>query len=69
MKVGDLVAWSEFGEGVLGGPKEGDYCGLLLEVIPRIRRGGYGFRPARVKVLDGDCEILITRKIYVEVMT
>ena len=68
MKVGDLVTWSDFFAGRSGGPKEGDYCGLLLEVIPQIRRRN-GFRPARVKVLDGDGEIITTRKIYVEVMT
>ena len=66
MKPGDLLVWNQHGSGWSDGPAAGDYCGLLLEIKPRIQRR-VGFRPARVKVLDADGEILITRKVYVEV--
>ena len=67
MKLGDLLVWNDLGGGWSGGPAKGDLCGLLLEIKPQIRRK-VGFRPSRVKVLDTDGEILITRKAYVEVM-
>ena len=65
VKPGDLLVWNQRGVLLGFGCAAGDYCGLLLEIKPRIHRK-VGFRPARVKVLDADGEILITRKVYVE---
>ena len=76
MKPGDLIAWNSKGGGWDGGPKEGDYCGFLLEVIPPTafvgemdlgRRDRYERIHPRVKVMANDGEI-ITRKEYVKVI-
>jgi|TARA_Y100000310_G_scaffold342347_1_gene445253 hypothetical protein len=66
MKLGDLLVWNKYAGGWSEGPSAGEYCGVLLEIKQQVRRR-IGFRPARVKVLDSDGEILITRKAYVEV--
>ncbi len=66
VKPGDLLVWNKYAGGWSEGPEVGEYCGVLLEIKQQVRRR-IGFRPARVKVLDADGEILITRKAYVEV--
>jgi len=78
MKPGDLIAWNSKAAGAYHlGPKEGDYCGFLLEMMSpsafvgemdRDRRDRYERIHPRVKVLDDDGEILITRKEYVKVI-
>jgi len=77
MKPGDLISWNSEAAGFIGGPKDGDYCGFLLEVMPptafvgemdRGLRDRYERIHTRVKVMADDSKILITRKEYVKVI-
>ncbi len=59
MKIGDLVAWTQYASEWSDGPDAGSYAGIVTRVIAPTRRKR---SRARVEVLDKDGTFIVGRR-------